>query len=142
MATEQKKTKTTKSSNSRRRGSARNSKANGSNSRTPSRKINATQQATAPQQDAVLIAPPKYRKGSMRITPLGGLGEIGRNMNVIEYNGHLLLIDCGVLSPKRSSRASISSCLISATSRTVSTRSTPWCSPTAMKTTSVACLTC
>ena len=66
MATEQKKTKTAKSSNSRRRGSARNSKANGSNSRTPSRKINATQQATAPQQDAVLIAPPKYRKGSMR----------------------------------------------------------------------------
>ena len=66
MATEQKKTKTAKSSNSRRRGSARNSKANGSNSRTPSRKINVTQQATAPQQDAVLIAPPKYRKGSMR----------------------------------------------------------------------------
>ncbi|KFI44852.1 ribonuclease J [Bifidobacterium bohemicum] len=55
--------------------------------------------ATAPQQDAVLIEPPKYRKGSMRIVPLGGLGEIGRNMNVIEYNGHLLLIDCGVLFP-------------------------------------------
>jgi ribonuclease J len=47
----------------------------------------------------VLIAPPKYRKGSMRIVPLGGLGEIGRNMSVIEYNGHLLLIDCGVLFP-------------------------------------------
>ena len=48
----------------------------------------------------MLIAPPKYRKGSMRIVPLGGLGEIGRNMNVIEYNGHLLLIDCGVLFPE------------------------------------------
>lgn len=48
----------------------------------------------------MLIAPPKYRKGSMRIVPLGGLGEIGRNMNVIEYNGHILLIDCGVLFPK------------------------------------------
>ncbi|QOL37631.1 ribonuclease J [Bifidobacterium subtile] len=47
-----------------------------------------------------MIAPPKYRKGSMRITPLGGLGEIGRNMNVIEYNGHILLIDCGVLFPE------------------------------------------
>ncbi len=47
----------------------------------------------------MLIEPPKYRKGSMRIVPLGGLGEIGRNMNVIEYNGHLLLIDCGVLFP-------------------------------------------
>ena len=32
--------------------------------------------------------------------PLGGLGEIGRNMNVIEYNGHILLIDCGVLFPE------------------------------------------
>ena len=52
------------------------------------------------QRDGALIAPPKYRKGSMRIVPLGGLGEIGRNMNVIEYNGHILLIDCGVLFPE------------------------------------------
>ncbi|MFT8330484.1 ribonuclease J [Bifidobacterium psychraerophilum] len=52
------------------------------------------------KQEVVLIPPPKYRKGSMRITPLGGLGEIGRNMNVIEYNGHILLIDCGVLFPE------------------------------------------
>ncbi|AKV55002.1 metallo-beta-lactamase family protein [Bifidobacterium actinocoloniiforme DSM 22766] len=54
----------------------------------------------AKPQEPALIAPPKYRKGSMRITPLGGLGEIGRNMNVIEYNGHILLIDCGVLFPE------------------------------------------
>ena len=47
-----------------------------------------------------MVAPPKYRKGSMRIVPLGGLGEIGRNMNVVEYNGHILLIDCGVLFPE------------------------------------------
>lgn len=52
------------------------------------------------QRGGALIAPPKYRKGSMRIVPLGGLGEIGRNMNVIEYNGHILLIDCGVLFPE------------------------------------------
>ncbi|MCI1664545.1 ribonuclease J [Bifidobacterium crudilactis] len=52
------------------------------------------------QQEVVLVPPPKYRKGSMRIVPLGGLGEIGRNMNVIEYNGHILLIDCGVLFPE------------------------------------------
>ena len=47
-----------------------------------------------------LIPPPKYRRGTMRIVPLGGLGEIGRNMNVVEYNGHILLIDCGVLFPE------------------------------------------
>lgn len=51
-------------------------------------------------QEGKLVAPPKYHKGSMRIVPLGGLGEIGRNMNVIEYNGHILLIDCGVLFPE------------------------------------------
>ncbi|HZL81304.1 MAG TPA: ribonuclease J, partial [Demequina sp.] len=31
---------------------------------------------------------------------LGGLGEVGRNMHVIEYNGRLLIIDCGVLFPE------------------------------------------
>lgn len=52
-----------------------------------------------PKDDSELVAPPKYRRGSMRIVALGGLGEIGRNMNTVEYNGHLLLIDCGVLFP-------------------------------------------
>ncbi|MBT1179832.1 ribonuclease J [Bifidobacterium vespertilionis] len=68
--------------------------------RNTGRSRRTSKPATSPQQDTHLIAPPKYRKGSMRIVPLGGLGEIGRNMNVIEYNGHLLLIDCGVLFPE------------------------------------------
>jgi ribonuclease J len=36
----------------------------------------------------------------LRITPLGGLGEIGRNMTVFEYDGRLLVVDCGVLFPE------------------------------------------
>ncbi len=36
----------------------------------------------------------------MRIVALGGLGEIGRNMAVLEFNGRLLVIDCGVLFPE------------------------------------------
>ncbi|MFD1210429.1 ribonuclease J [Arthrobacter sp. GCM10027362] len=36
----------------------------------------------------------------MRIVPLGGLGEIGRNMTVFEYGGKLLIVDCGVLFPE------------------------------------------
>ncbi len=32
--------------------------------------------------------------------PLGGLGEIGRNMTVFEYGGRLLVVDCGVLFPE------------------------------------------
>ena len=36
----------------------------------------------------------------MRIVALGGLGEVGRNMAVIEHGGQLLVIDCGVLFPE------------------------------------------
>ncbi|WP_194784955.1 ribonuclease J [Actinomyces haliotis] len=36
----------------------------------------------------------------MRITPLGGLGEVGRNMTVFEVAGKLLVVDCGVLFPE------------------------------------------
>jgi ribonuclease J len=37
---------------------------------------------------------------ALRIIPLGGLGDIGRNMAVLEIAGQLLLIDCGVLFPE------------------------------------------
>ncbi|AWK11495.1 RNase J family beta-CASP ribonuclease [Streptomyces spongiicola] len=47
-----------------------------------------------------LGAPPKLSKGGLRVTPLGGLGEIGRNMTVFEYEGRLLVVDCGVLFPE------------------------------------------
>ncbi|MDZ5076068.1 MULTISPECIES: ribonuclease J [Nesterenkonia] len=36
----------------------------------------------------------------MRIVPLGGLGEVGRNMAVFEIDGKLLIVDCGVLFPE------------------------------------------
>ncbi|MCQ8194575.1 ribonuclease J [Streptomyces rugosispiralis] len=44
--------------------------------------------------------PPKLPEGGLRVTPLGGLGEIGRNMTVFEYGGRLLIVDCGVLFPE------------------------------------------
>nr|WP_157323002.1 ribonuclease J [Nesterenkonia alkaliphila] len=44
--------------------------------------------------------PPKLANGTLRIVPLGGLGEIGRNMTVFELNGKLLIVDCGVLFPE------------------------------------------
>ena len=47
-----------------------------------------------------LGAPPPLEPGTLRIVPLGGLGEIGRNMTVLEYQGRLLVVDCGVLFPE------------------------------------------
>ena len=47
-----------------------------------------------------LKSPPPLARNTMRVTPLGGLGDIGRNMTVIEHGGRLLLVDCGVLFPE------------------------------------------
>ena len=43
---------------------------------------------------------PASRRQRSASDPLGGLGDIGRNMTVLEYGGRLLLIDCGVLFPE------------------------------------------
>ncbi len=46
------------------------------------------------------LAPPgPLAPGALRVTALGGIGEIGRNMAVLEHLGRLLIIDCGVLFP-------------------------------------------
>jgi len=44
-------------------------------------------------------APPELPEGGLRVVALGGIGEIGRNMTVFEYDGRLLVVDCGVLFP-------------------------------------------
>jgi len=46
--------------------------------------------------------PAKLAPKTLRIVALGGLGEIGRNMTVFEYEGQLLIVDCGVLFPDES----------------------------------------
>jgi ribonuclease J len=47
-----------------------------------------------------LLAPGPLPEHGLRVTPLGGLGEVGRNMTVFEYAGRLLVVDCGVLFPE------------------------------------------
>jgi len=47
-----------------------------------------------------LSVPGPLARGGLRVTALGGLGEVGRNMTVFEYDGRLLVVDCGVLFPE------------------------------------------
>jgi ribonuclease J len=47
-----------------------------------------------------LSTPRPLAQGGVRIVALGGLGEVGRNMAVLEHAGQLLVIDCGVLFPE------------------------------------------
>ena len=49
--------------------------------------------------DGELRAPAPLAAGALRVTALGGIGEIGRNMTVFEHLGRLLIVDCGVLFP-------------------------------------------
>ncbi len=38
--------------------------------------------------------------GTLRIIPLGGYGEVGRNMTVLEYDDAIIVIDCGLMFPE------------------------------------------
>jgi len=41
-----------------------------------------------------LFPPSPLPAGALRVTPLGGLGAIGRNMTLFEHEGRLLVVDC------------------------------------------------
>ena len=38
-------------------------------------------------------------KTKLRVIPLGGLGEIGKNLTVFEYGNDIVVIDCGMTFP-------------------------------------------
>ncbi|MHB8433068.1 MAG: ribonuclease J [Candidatus Tyrphobacter sp.] len=48
-------------------------------------------------RELVIAAPPD--EPYVRVVPLGGCGEIGRNMTVIETNDDLVVVDCGLMFP-------------------------------------------
>ncbi len=50
---------------------------------------------------APAVKPPAKRgkKGKLKIIPLGGLDEIGKNMTVFEYGDDIIIIDCGLAFP-------------------------------------------
>jgi ribonuclease J len=37
--------------------------------------------------------------GKLRVLPLGGVGEIGKNLTVVEYEGKIVVVDCGLRFP-------------------------------------------
>ena len=42
---------------------------------------------------------PKKEKSKLRVIPLGGIGEIGKNLTVIEYGEDIIVVDCGLAFP-------------------------------------------
>ena len=43
--------------------------------------------------------PPPRERRQLRVLPLGGLGEIGKNMTVVEYEGRIVVVDTGLRFP-------------------------------------------
>ena len=39
----------------------------------------------------------------LKVIPLGGLGEIGKNMTVVEFGNDMIVIDCGMGHPVKKS---------------------------------------
>ena len=42
----------------------------------------------------------KFKKSPIKIIPLGGLLEIGKNITVFEYENDIIIIDCGIAFPE------------------------------------------
>ena len=40
------------------------------------------------------------KKEKLKIIPLGGLGEVGKNMTAYEYGGDILIVDAGIMFPE------------------------------------------
>src|SRR5688500_4879700 len=40
------------------------------------------------------------KHGKLKIIPLGGLGEVGKNMTAYEFNNQILIVDAGIMFPK------------------------------------------
>jgi ribonuclease J len=66
--------------------------------RRPSQSRNRNQRRSHEPQKNTTIIPKK--SGVLRVIPLGGCEEIGRNMTIIEYNNDIIIVDMGLMWPE------------------------------------------
>ena len=50
-------------------------------------------------QHGLLARGHRALSGTLRVLPLGGVGEIGKNLTVVEYDGRIVVVDCGLRFP-------------------------------------------
>ncbi|MBS7299227.1 MAG: ribonuclease J [Eubacteriales bacterium] len=76
-----------------------NTNKNTNTKKKTQRATTARTQAKRPPQKTKVTRPAKLPKGKLKIIPLGGLDEIGKNMTVFEYGNEIIVVDCGMSFP-------------------------------------------
>ena len=51
------------------------------------------------KQKRIIRMQPGKKSGPLKVIPLGGVGEIGKNMTVLEYGNDIIVLDCGMTFP-------------------------------------------
>lgn len=65
----------------------------------PQRNMAGASPAAKPAYDARRAVRPQQNDKLLTVTPLGGIGEIGKNMTVYQYGGDSIIVDCGLSFP-------------------------------------------
>lgn len=99
-----------KTTTSRRRIRKPAAKAKGAEAAKATTGTKAVKKAKAAAKTPVRRRTTKQAEGSrrkanenqptVRIIPLGGIGEVGKNMTVIEYENDIIVVDCGMTFPQ------------------------------------------
>ena len=83
----------------KRQGSTKQKVAKEKNDKPQEKKVETEQKKSTSRQQANRAGRQKRTQKPLKIIPLGGLLEIGKNLTVLEYGNDILLIDCGFAFP-------------------------------------------